>query len=281
MLTRIVTNGMTLGEIMRNFKTRSLRSLPFRLLLVVAGALLLLAAFAPRANADCPSCIRYYNFETTPTAPYPVNLDSHIPAFEVGGGPFQLHLDTGTDPTMAATGIYPATHTLVAPGIPLNVAAGDINPNLVSLGINRSGTNQLYMDIPMFSATGIYNVTSVSFAVGGNGNGYAFASLLISTNGGATFTQIGATQAIPSGPGTILTFTLPNNTTINQPTLIVRLAFTGGQSNGVDLQNEFDNIQVNGTIVPEPATIAGGLLGVLGLCWHQRRRLRSLLPRRA
>ena len=122
---------------------------------------------------------------------------------------------------------------------------------------------------------------AVSFAIGGNGNGYAFASLLISSNGGATFTQIGATQAIPNGPGSVLTFTLPAGTTINQPTLILRLAFTGGQSNGTDLQNQIDNIQVNGTVVPEPATVAGGLLGVLGLCWHQRRRLTSLLPLRS
>jgi hypothetical protein len=34
--------------------------------------------------------------------------------------------------------------------------------------------------------------------------------------------------------------------------------------------------------VPEPTTIAGGLLGVLGLCWFQRRRLiRSVRLRRA
>jgi hypothetical protein len=249
-----------------------------RSLLILGGAFALLAAFAPRANADCPACIRYYNFEGQPTTGYPVNLDSHFPALEIGPT-FRMFLQTGTDPTMAATGPYPSGNTLVAPGIPLNQAIGDPGPNLVSLGINRSGQNQLYMDIPMFSGVGIYNVTSVSFAVGGNGNGYAFASLLISTNGGASFTQIGLTQAIPSGPGTILTFTLPNNTTINQPTLILRLAFTGGQSNGADLQNEFDNIQVNGTVVPEPATVAGGLLGVLGLCWFQRRRLRLMLPR--
>jgi len=37
------------------------------------------------------------------------------------------------------------------------------------------------------------------------------------------------------------------------------------------LQTQIDNIQL--VAVPEPATIAGGLLGVLGLCWHQRRRL--------
>ena len=42
---------------MRKFKTCSPRSLPFRLLVIVAGALLLLAAFAPRANADVTSVI--------------------------------------------------------------------------------------------------------------------------------------------------------------------------------------------------------------------------------
>jgi hypothetical protein len=239
---------------------------------------LLLVAFAPRANADCPSCIRYYNFEGAATAPYPVNLDSHVPAFEVGAA-FRMFLNTGTNPLLAATGAYPAGNTLVAPGLPVNVAIGDPGPNLVSLGITRSGQNQLYMDIPMFSAVGIYNVTSVSFAIGANGNGYHNAALLISTNGGTSFTQIGATQVVPNGPGSIMTFTLPSGTTLGHPTLILRLAFTGGQSNGNDLQNEFDNIQINGTIVPEPATVAGGLLGVLGLCWFQRRRLRLLLPR--
>jgi len=264
---------------MRKLKTRPARALPFRLVLILAGALLLLAAFAPRANADCPSCIRYYNFEGTPTAPYPVNLDSHIPAFEVGPT-FRAFLNTGTDPSLAATGIYPVVNTSAEAGLPENVAVGDPGPNNTSLGIHRSGTAQLYIDIPLFSAAGIYNVTSVSYAIASNGNGYANASLFISTNGGATFTQIGATQAIPTGPGTILTFTIPSGTTLNQPTLIVRLAFTGGQSNGTNLQNQIDNIQLNGTIVPEPGTVAAGLLGVLGLCWHQRRRLRSLLPRR-
>jgi hypothetical protein len=141
--------------------------------------------------------------------------------------------------------------------------------------------DQLYIDMPFFSVAGIYDITSVSFAIAANGNGYAFVSLLISFNGGTTFTQFGATQAIPNGPGTILTFTIPAGTTLNQPTVVVRLAFTGGQSNGADLQNQIDNIQVNGTVVPEPATVAGGMLGVLGLCWFQRRRLiRSVRLRR-
>jgi hypothetical protein len=268
----------SLGGNMRKLKTCRAGVLPFRLLFVLASALLLMAALAPHANADCPACLRYYNFEGAPTAPYPVNLDSHVPALEVGSA-FRAFLQTGTDPTLAATGIFPVLSTSAEPGLPVNVAVGDPGPNLTSLGIHRSGRDQLYIDMPFFSAVGIYDVTSVSFAVAANGNGYEFVSLLISTNGGATFTQIGATQAIPNGPGSILSFSIPSGTTINQPTLIVRLAFTGGRSNGIDLQNQIDNIQVNGTAVPEPATVAGGLLGMLGLCWFQRRRLRSLLPR--
>src|SRR5438034_3157656 len=255
-----------------------MRKFTLRSVLILGVVFSLMPPFPPFANADCLACIRYYNFEGTPTAPYPVNLASHVPAFEVGLG-FRAFLNTGTNPLLAATGIFPVASTSSEPGLDVNVAVGDNGPNDVSLGIHRSGRDQLYIDIPMFSAVGIYDVTSVSFAIGANGNGYAFVSLLISTNGGATFTQVGATQAIPNGPGTILMFTLPAGTTINQPMLVVRLAFTGGQSNGVDLQNEIDNIQVNGTIVPEPATVAGGLLGVLGLCWFQRRRLKSILPR--
>src|SRR5262249_58035684 len=62
----IVTNGVILrdmGETMREFKTRLPRTFPFRLPLVLAGALLLLVAFAPRANANSPGCIRFYDME--------------------------------------------------------------------------------------------------------------------------------------------------------------------------------------------------------------------------
>jgi hypothetical protein len=136
----------------------------------------------------------------------------------------------------------------------------------------------LYFDVPFFSAAGIYDITSVSFAISANGNGFEFASVLISTNGGTSFTLI-STQQIPNGPGSIMTFLIPAGTTLDEPTVVLRIAFTGGRSNGADLQNEFDNVQINGTVVPEPATVAGGLLGILGLCWFQRRRLKLILPR--
>jgi len=130
------------------------------------------------------------------------------------------------------------------------------------------------------SAVGIYDIHSVSFASAGSGNGFQNVTLQMSSDGGATWTNLSPTAPIPTAITTIvLTNTLGN--TLNVPNLLVRLQFINGQSNGADLQNLIDNIQVNGTIVPEPATVAGGLFGILGLCWHQRRRLiRSVRFRR-
>ena len=212
---------------MRKFKTRR----PFRLLLILAGALMLLAAFAPRANADCPACIRYYDMEGTDTPPYPVGLQSHTPALETGAGT-TLFLDNGTPGVP-----YPAVNTSQEAGIPLNVPAG-AGPNLTALGIHRSGQFPLGVEIPMPSSQGIYDVTSVSFAYGANGNGYAFVALQISTDAGLSFTTIAGTlTALPATPGSVIMINIPSGTTLNINNLVLRLLFTGGQSNGNDLNS--------------------------------------------
>ena len=61
---------------MRKFKPRRPRALPFRLLVIVAGAFALLAAFAPRANA---ALITYFNFEGPATQGFPVDMTSNPP----------------------------------------------------------------------------------------------------------------------------------------------------------------------------------------------------------
>jgi hypothetical protein len=249
---------------MRKLKTCQPRSLPFHLLLIVAGALVLMAAFAPRANA---TLIAYFNFEGPTGPPFPVNLGSQVPP-----GAVQVLMSTNYNPNNMSATI----------GLPENLAAGDPDPNLIAMGLRRSSLNDpANFDIPLPSLRGIYDATSVSFAIGANGNGFALASVQMSTNAGGTFATISGPQLIPSGPGTVMTFAIAPGTTLNVPRLVLRLNFTGGQSNGNDLQDVIDNIQINGTIVPEPTTVVGGLLGVLGLCWLQRRRLiRSVRFRR-
>ena len=62
----IVTNGVilrVLGGTMRKFKRFPPRTLRFRLLLILAGALLLMAALVPRANAQTVATLVYFNFE--------------------------------------------------------------------------------------------------------------------------------------------------------------------------------------------------------------------------
>jgi hypothetical protein len=252
---------------MRKFKTYRTRALPFRLFLVVTGALLLLAAFAPCANADL---LRFYDFEGPDSPPYPVGLNSDPPALEQGPA-FTASLLNNLG------GAYPVGFTSQNVGIPLNVPVGAL-PNNTSLGIHNSGFENLNIVMPFNSVGGIYDIMSVSFASAGSGNGYQNVQLQMSIDNGATWTNLSVNTAIPTAI-TVITLNNTLGVTLGNPTLLVRLHFTNGQSNGGDLQNLIDNIQVNGTAVPEPATVAGGLLGVLGLCWFQRRRLKLLLPR--
>jgi hypothetical protein len=239
-------------------RSRKLRS-P---LIAVAGALMLMAAFVPSARADL---IAYFNLEDS----------------TVGGPPdFTSEADQGLGiDTTIVTNYDPDSMNSVTPGIDLNVADGDADPNNLSVHLFRSANNDpADFDIPLFSSQGFFQDMTVSFAINVMGNGFEIVTLWYSTDGGTTFTNSGNFASIlTSGPQRIeLAVPVAAN---NAPNLVLRLEFTGGQSNGVNDQDIIDNIQVNGTIVPEPATVAGGLLGVLGLCWYQRRRFRILLPR--
>jgi hypothetical protein len=245
-----------------------MRSRPFRPLFVaVAGAFILMAALVPRANA---TLLIYFNFEDG-------TLDSTV--------------DTASDQTPAAGGDNPgggiqmstltinygagdffSTSSLIPIGT-TNQSAGDIDvppatPGL-ALGLVRSSMNNgSYIQFAV-DATFFQNM-SLSYAVNTNGNGFTTQTLFYSLDGGATFTQ-GQQFTGLTGLQT-LTYTVPTAAN-GDPGLVLRIVFTDGQSNGNDLQTIIDNIQLNGTVIPEPATVVGGLLGACGLCWHQRRRL--------
>jgi hypothetical protein len=277
----IVKNGVilqVLGGTMRKLKTCSRRSLPFRLLVILAGALLLLAAFAPRANADCPACIRFYDFEG-PTINV-VNQGSHQPALEQGDAPPRAVLFQNDDGTPYTNANLSANTGAILGNT--NLPPGAITPNTTSLGLHSSGQAHLNLVMTFPSVAGIYNIQSISFASRGSGNGFQNVQMQASLNGGATWVNMSVVTPIPTAISTIVLNNTMGVVTLGVPNLLIRMNFVNGQSNGNDLQNLIDNIQVNGVIVPEPATVAGGLFGVLGLCWFQRRRLiRTVRLRRA
>ena len=264
----IVTNGVilqALGETMRKFKTCSRRSLPFRLLVAVVVALLLMAALAPRANA---AVLIYFNFEDAVLGgPYDHTSDQQ-PAFggDNPGGGVQASLIVDN---------FNAGATGAVAGTAVNRTAGDIDTvNNLAIGMRTTPADNGHWIQFSFNASAFSNM-SLSFAVNSAGNGFNSVTLQYSLDG-VNFTNV-ATQAIAPGGGfNVHTFALPSAID-GQPSVTLRLTFTGGTSSGNNLQTIVDNIQLTG--VPEPTTVAGGLLGVVGLCWHQRRRLRFLLPR--
>jgi len=249
----------------------------FSLLAALAAALLLSAAFVPRANA---TLITYFNFEDgTLGSPGFDGAADVIPANggdNPGGGTQNstLTYSGNTDSTAAALAIAGSNRTAADTDIPANTGhvglglelnpAKNNNTAFLEFNVNTLGLSQF----------------SLSFAVDNNGNGFASAQLSYSSTGNSpgSFTNVGSPITITNGPNQILTSGTFNVTP--SATGFFRLTFSGATSNGNDRQTVIDNIQLNA--VPEPSTVMGGLLGACGLCWHQRRRLiRSLRLRGA
>ena len=256
-----------------------------------AAALLLTGAFVPRANAD--TLIVYFNFEDATTGGVFDPVADTIAAGNPGGG-----IQASTLKLTNGAGTTPATDT--APfggdfssqgGLLLNRTALDSDPaapvppsfNGQALQMDKTKGNDAGLSFNV--DTSFLTNLSLTFATDNNGNGFDSVQLQASINGG-TFFNIGSVQALVTGV-TIHTFTIGTGggVFLGSGTLqntVFRLEFTGGASNGNDRQTVIDNFQLGGTVVPEPATVAGGLLCVFGLCWHQLRcPVRSPRLRRA
>jgi hypothetical protein len=261
---------------MRKFMRFPPPNLRFRLLLVLTGGLILVGALAPTAKADL---IVYFNFEDSFNFGPPDFTSDVIgaPDFNPGGG---VVLTTIT--TDYTTGEALSNH----PGTSLNRSAGDIDvppltPNLDVALANVANNNNRHFDFSVPSAQGLFQDMTLSFAVKSRTNGFDLVTVQFSVDGGGTFTTFG-TAALPTdGTNQLVSFAVPTAAN-NAPNLAFRFFFTGGTGTGNFQYTQFDNLQLTGTIVPEPATVAAGLLGVLGLCWLQRKRLiRSVRFRRA
>ena len=238
------------------------------LFVAAAAALLLTAVLAPRANA---TLIVYFNFEDATTGGAPDFVADTTPT-NPGGGQ-----QNSTITTNYTAGNFESAAALAIASTNRTAADIDTTANQALSLFKSSSNNGKYIQFTVDST--FLQDLSLSFAVDNNGNGFNSVQLSYSTNG-TTFTDIGSAFALTTGANQLITsgtFNVPQ-----QPGLILRLTFDGGQSNGNNRQTVIDNIQLNATVIPEPATVVSGVLGFCGLCWHQRRRLiRSLRLRRA
>ena len=238
----------------------------------VAGALILAGALAPRADADV---VAYFNFEgntfTSVAAPGPGGMYPFLQN--------QTILNSPTNP-------FSPGGLLVVPGVgtTMNQLAGDVPTTNSALALRGNTNGTTSMDCFRFgvNTTG-YAQASLSFALQSVGNGTQFSQMQVrySTNGGASFTVTpeGSVSIIRDGLYHIYTFDISGAG--NTANALIEVCFTGSTTNAGGNVTRLDNLQINAS-VPEPATVAGGVLGVIGLCWYHRRRLiRSLRWRRA
>jgi hypothetical protein len=219
----------------------------------VVGALLFTAAFAPRANAVL---VVLYNFEDSA-------LKSAPDFTSVGDLGLQF-------PTMTTN--YIAGDMSTTAGLAVNGVTGDEANNL-ALDLHRSADNNgnyLQFHVNTNPLVGM----SLSFAINTMGNGFTSVELRYSNNGFASDTHSVGSFGISSSTGQTITFAIPAAAE-GQSDITFRLIFTGTNlSNGNNPQNVIDNVQLNArSVIPEPASVVGALLGACGLCWNQRRRL--------
>ena len=248
------------------------------LFVAMAAVLLLAAALAPRANA---TLIVYFNFEDlAPADPHTAGtFDGVADVTPTGGPPPGDNPGGGIQNSTLTMHLYDAAGFGTGPALAIastNRTAGDIDTTVNSaLVMNRTSKNNgAYLEFNV--NTLLLSNLSLSFAVDNNGNGFNTATLQYSTTPAGVFSTV-ATFTITTGSNQLLTS--PTFNVTPSATGTFRLVFSGGQSNGNNRETAIDNIQLNGTVVPEPATVVGGVLSLCGLCWHQRRRIRLILPR--
>ena len=234
------------------------------LFLTVIGALMFTAAFTPTANAFV---VVYYNFEDSSPGASP-------PDFTSTG-------DVGTQHPDLMTTSYPLAGTVGydqtdmrstqlsgATGVPLNVAPGDLDPNLLAVALTHARTNNDRCINFTVNTVGLTQM-SLSFAYNNNGNGFTTATFQYDTHDATGFHTFG-TSTLTTGGNFVASADVPVAAN-NKASVTFQICFTGGTSNGNNIQTEIDNVRLDA--IPEPSTVMSGLLSVGGLCWVQRRRL--------
>jgi hypothetical protein len=141
---------------------------------------------------------------------------------------------------------------------------------------NAHGTaaTQYCFDIGSFSTVGLHDL-SLSFAIAAvttaPGGAFTTLDLAYGTNG-TTWTNFDTIAINQDGSFHIINDNLPTGAN-SQSTLFLQFCFSGATNASGHVF--VDNIQVN-SVIPEPSTYLGGVLGLLGvlvLCWYQRQCL--------
>jgi len=241
----------------------------------IMGALMLMAIAAPSAHAVFHE-LTYYDFENGSVFPLASDGGEQLTHISFTAASFpggNLTVD-GTVATPVGTNLNALTPSTVHA---LNARGNSTDP----------AAAYCFM-LGGLTTTGLTDVT-LSFALKSEGSAnpgqFTTLDLLYSTTGiGGAYTSFATDTTLRNNTAyTTLSFDVSALTGgavngISGGNLFFEFCFSGSTNNGAGNNTLIDNVQV--TALPEPSSYIGGLLGIVGLCWYQRRRLTRLLSLR-
>jgi len=244
------------------------RNLPSFLGLTM-GVLMLMTMPAPSAHAVLQT-LTMFDFENA-AARTAFNAGSPPTPYPADAGQAGVFLSSGPDPPFQ-------------PGqIVMEPTGGNPNGVLDLMGNNSTSDPELCFSLGAIDTTALTQ-TTLSFDLKSVGGGSQFSTLTLlysTTAGGGAGTFTSFTTISPLNTGnfsTYKTLSFTDGAFDNQSTLYFEFCFSGATNSSGNDHTFVDNITV--TAVPEPSSYIGGLLGIVGLCWYQRRSLMRFLSSR-
>jgi len=244
----------------RNLRRKKVGLGPLRFLSflgITMGVLILMAMAAPSARA-ATQLLTYYDFEGfSPTSNSPGLQTTHIANNNVtlllqGGG-------SGTN----VNAVTPSTNVSLIPS-----ATDTGAPSTFTLGgLTTTGLTNVNLSFALLSGgagSGSFTTLQLSYSTTGVNGPYTLFATDTTLQSNTTYTAL-------SFPVSTLTGGAVDG--VSGSNLFFEFAFSGGNISGT--ATHIDNIQV--TAVPEPSSYIGSLVGILGLCWFQRRWLMTRL----
>ena len=228
----------------------------------LAVIITLVGAIASQGSAAQAALIAYWNFNglSIATASAPGS----------GGVPTTISADSGAG-TVNLTGFLGTVDDFAGSTInALNADPSEESLSLVAAGVSGGPYpgNGSYIDLQVSTAG--YVDPIITFATRGTATGFNSGTWAYSTDGVA-FTPLAGNTASVSTAFAVATLDLTGIAGVaNKPSLTLRYTVSGATSNSGN--NRIDNLQINATPVPEPATMALAGFGILASVVVGRRK---------
>jgi hypothetical protein len=137
-------------------------------------------------------------------------------------------------------------------------------------GLTTTGLTDVNLSFALLSAAtgGSFTVLDLAYSIDG-GNSFSLFTVVPIAN---------HTDYNPALTFDVSTLTSGAVNGVSGNKLVFDFVFTGATNS--DAATFIDNIQVTAVAVPEPSSYIGALVGILGLCWFQRRRFAQMFASR-